>query len=311
MRISILLLAMILPALGFAQTPVTFKRSDRDGDGLKNKRDKCPDEAGPLYLFGCPDRDGDGVIDSKDLCPDTPGLEIYQGCPDRDADGISDLFDQCPDVPGLAERKGCPDADLDGVVDDLDQCPDEPGGEKTFGCPDRDDDGVADKNDACPDKPGDASAKGCPDSDGDGIADNADKCPNTPGVPERNGCPEIHPSDLTFLRDSRFRLRFLPGSATLSDGARTYLDELVALLRRYPDFHLTLSVHTDTETPGDKQGLTELQAEACVRYLEHKGIAASRITAKGYGETMPVASNRYPEGREKNRRVEAEMDVNR
>ena len=304
-----LLCVLLLPVGATAQdTPCKIRKSDRDGDCVKNKIDPCPDEAGPQALFGCPDRDGDGVPDKDDDCPDQPGLEIYQGCPDTDADGISDLFDECPRVPGLPDRKGCPDADRDGVVDDLDQCPDQPGSAKTFGCPDRDDDGVPDKDDDCPDQPGDASAKGCPDSDGDGIADPADRCPRTPGDPERNGCPEILPADQAILERSRSELSFQAGTALLSPSGQAYLNELAALLHRYPDFHLRLSVHTDSQgATATNQRLTDQQAEACLRYLEHQGIEPGRIRAKGYGETFPISNNRYPEGRAKNRRVEAEM----
>jgi len=57
---------------------------------------------------GLPDRDGDGVPDDKDLCPDEPGPAELDGCPDRDGDGIPDREDKCPDEPGPAENDGCP-----------------------------------------------------------------------------------------------------------------------------------------------------------------------------------------------------------
>ncbi|HQW94142.1 MAG TPA: hypothetical protein PKY28_13625, partial [Ferruginibacter sp.] len=47
------------------------------------------------------DRDGDGIPDADDKCPDVAGLASLQGCPDRDGDGIADGDDKCPDVPGL------------------------------------------------------------------------------------------------------------------------------------------------------------------------------------------------------------------
>jgi outer membrane protein OmpA-like peptidoglycan-associated protein len=55
------------------------------------------------------DRDGDGVIDKIDRCPDVPGLATLQGCPDRDNDGVADADDRCPDVAGTAAAKGCPE----------------------------------------------------------------------------------------------------------------------------------------------------------------------------------------------------------
>lgn len=54
------------------------------------------------------DRDGDGVPDDQDLCPDEPGPAALDGCPDRDGDGIPDREDKCPDQPGPPENDGCP-----------------------------------------------------------------------------------------------------------------------------------------------------------------------------------------------------------
>jgi outer membrane protein OmpA-like peptidoglycan-associated protein len=54
------------------------------------------------------DRDGDGIINEKDNCPDVPGMISTQGCPDRDGDGVKDDADKCPDVAGAASNKGCP-----------------------------------------------------------------------------------------------------------------------------------------------------------------------------------------------------------
>ena len=55
------------------------------------------------------DKDGDGIINEKDNCPDVPGMIAAQGCPDKDGDGVSDDADKCPDVSGPASNKGCPE----------------------------------------------------------------------------------------------------------------------------------------------------------------------------------------------------------
>ena len=83
------------------------------------------------------DRDGDGVLDIVDRCPDVPGTAALQGCPDRDGDGIADIDDKCPDVFGLARYQGCPipDTDGDGVNDEEDKCINEKGPASNFGCP--------------------------------------------------------------------------------------------------------------------------------------------------------------------------------
>jgi OOP family OmpA-OmpF porin len=55
------------------------------------------------------DRDGDGVPDNLDLCPDQPGTPDLDGCPDRDGDQVPDNEDECPDEYGPAENAGCPE----------------------------------------------------------------------------------------------------------------------------------------------------------------------------------------------------------
>ena len=66
------------------------------------------------------DRDGDGVLDADDRCPDVAGSTALQGCPDRDGDGITDVDDKCPDVAGVAKYQGCPIPDTggDGINDE-------------------------------------------------------------------------------------------------------------------------------------------------------------------------------------------------
>ena len=112
---------------------------DRDGDGVLDADDKCPDVAGLPALQGCPDRDGDGITDAEDKCPDVAGLAKYQGCPipDTDGDGINDEQDKCPTVKGFARYQGCPipDTDGDGVNDEEDKCPTRVGPASNQGCP--------------------------------------------------------------------------------------------------------------------------------------------------------------------------------
>ena len=119
--------------------PVVEAPKDRDGDGIVDSLDACPDQAGPASLNGCPDRDGDGIADKDDACPDVAGLARYKGCPipDTDKDGINDEEDKCPTVPGVARYQGCPvpDTDKDGVNDEEDKCPNEAGPASNFGCP--------------------------------------------------------------------------------------------------------------------------------------------------------------------------------
>jgi succinyl-CoA synthetase beta subunit len=63
--------------------------------------------------------------------------------------------------------------------------------------------------------------------------------------------------------------------------------------------------HTDNQgKPESNQKLSQARAEAVVKYIESKGVAKGQLTAKGYGDTKPVADNGKPEGRQENRRVE-------
>lgn len=186
--------------------------TDRDGDGVPDNRDTCPNQFGTSENQGCPqvrtqDRDGDGVPDAQDRCPDQPAASAHQGCPtasanDQDGDGVLDGQDNCPDQSGPASNQGCPagasDRDGDGVLDAQDRCPDQPGPAGNQGCPvaggDRDSDGVPDAQDNCPDQAGPADNEGCPrasggDRDGDGVADAQDTCPDQPGPVGNQGCP--------------------------------------------------------------------------------------------------------------------------
>ena len=112
---------------------------DKDGDGVPDETDACPDAKGLAALKGCPDSDGDGIADNDDKCPTEKGLIKYNGCPvpDIDKDGINDEEDKCKDVAGLARYQGCPipDTDKDGVNDEEDKCKDVAGMASNMGCP--------------------------------------------------------------------------------------------------------------------------------------------------------------------------------
>lgn len=175
--------------------------SDRDGDGVPDRRDRCPESPEDLDGWqdadGCPDPDNDmdGIPDVSDGAPTQPedhdGYRDHDGIPDpdNDGDGIPDHEDLCPDEPedfdGKNDRDGCPDdfmdSDGDGVEDDEDGCPesaeDHDGFEDEDGCPDEDNDldGIPDVEDDCPDEAedydGDRDDDGCPDVDESGEED--------------------------------------------------------------------------------------------------------------------------------------------
>ncbi|MDR6156848.1 Ca-activated chloride channel family protein [Chryseobacterium sp. SLBN-27] len=123
------------------ETPKLSIEKDKDQDGVKNRKDKCPEIAGPIENKGCPfpDMDGDGVPDKEDQCKEVSGPIENNGCPfpDTDGDGIIDKDDACPTVAGPAENNGCPwpDTDGDGILDKDDACPTVPGLPEYNGCP--------------------------------------------------------------------------------------------------------------------------------------------------------------------------------
>jgi OmpA-OmpF porin, OOP family len=72
--------------------------------------------APPAFVGPLPDRDGDGVPDIDDLCPDEPGDPALDGCPDDDGDGIPNREDKCPNQPGPPENDGCPFSPTEPLV---------------------------------------------------------------------------------------------------------------------------------------------------------------------------------------------------
>jgi OOP family OmpA-OmpF porin len=236
----------------------------------------------------------------------------FQGCPDTDGDGIADKDDECPEEAGLPANNGCPvrDADQDGVPDDEDECPNEAGLATLNGCPDSDGDGIADKDDRCPDAPGARNAQGCPDSDGDGIADPDDRCPESVGPVTNNGCPEITEEDKQVLEFATRSIEFRTGSASLRSTSFPILDQVLDILRRYPDYNVDINGHTDSVGGEDtNQSLSERRAKSCYDYFISKGISPDRMTYTGYGELRPIATNDTATGREQNRRVEFDIFI--
>jgi outer membrane protein OmpA-like peptidoglycan-associated protein len=190
--------------------------------------------------------------------------------------------------------------------------------------PDADDDRVADASDACPSVPGSASEdplmNGCPelptDTDGDAIPDTHDACPRTPGPAnaERrlHGCPPPPPkpppkaelvAQAIVISE---QVQFETGTAALKIESDAVLGQVARVLGEHAEIELVeVQGHTDdTGTPEYNQRLSNDRAQAVVERLVAHGVAASRLTAKGYGQERPIADNATEEGRAKNRRVE-------
>ena len=237
------------------------------------------------------DSDQDGVIDPLDKCPGTPaGVAVDQdGCPlDTDKDGVYDYLDKCPGTPvGIAvDANGCPlDSDKDGVFDYLDKCPGTPAG-------------VA------------VDQVGCPlDSDKDGVYDYLDKCPETPAGTkvDKDGCPIVVESAKRFCdKPAVLTVLFDTNKADIKTKFTDDLNKLGEFLKEFPNAKGEISGHTDN-VGGNKfnLNLSQRRADSVKKYLEKTfAIAPERVTAKGYGESKPIASNKTKEGRQLNRRIE-------
>lgn len=278
---------------------------DTDGDGIKDKDDECPEEAGTIENGGCPDTDGDGVVDKLDACPNAIGTAALGGCPDTDGDGVADKDDTCPEVKGLANLGGCPDSDGDGIADKDDACPNVAGVAEFNGCVDTDKDGIADNEDTCPNIAGSKEMNGCPDTDSDGIADNLDKCPTVAGIAANKGCPEIKKEDAKVMEMAMKGLFFESGSAKIKASSLKVLDNIANVMTANKSYNLMIEGHTDAQGNVDKNlALSKDRAKAAKDYLISKGIDASRLNSEGYGITKPVADNKTAAGRAQNRRVE-------
>lgn len=293
--------------------------------------------AGLSYLLGNKhtprDADRDGVSDITDRCPGTPaGATVDEnGCAaserDSDHDGVNDSADHCAGTP-MGERvnaEGCPlpkDADGDKVVDANDACPGTPAGAAVDarGCAatqrDSDHDGVNDSADRCADTPANTAVdvNGCPapppppapkDSDGDGVMDDRDSCPNTaPGVRvDAKGCQIIPEKAALILKGVNFET----GKAELTAEAQNLLLGVAQSLVANPEVRVEVQGHTDnTGSRALNVRLSKARAEAVRSFLVEHGVAADRLTAKGYGPDRPVASNTTVQGRAENRRVALE-----
>ena len=280
--------------LGFIFEPSI---GDRDGDGIKDDVDKCPDD--PEDFDGFKDEDG---------CPD----------PDNDNDGIPDVDDRCPNVPedrdGDQDEDGCPeggdgDRDGDGILDSKDKCPDEPEDKRRLPGPGRlprsgqrqgrhprqawtsartirKTRTASRTQDGCPD----------PDNDHDGIPDVKDKCPNEPetfnGFEDEDGCPDkgsviIQDNNIVILD----KIKFADRSAR--DPARSRTRSSTRSRRRSrttPSSRSSRSPVTPTSARATSTTctLTQDRVNSVMRGAHRpRASTKTRLRSKGYGEYCP------------------------
>ncbi len=269
------------------QTKAEIKPKDKDKDGVADKDDACPAEAGTAITRGCPDKDGDGVADKDDKCPDIAGVAKYNGCPvpDSDKDGINDEEDKCPQVAGVIRYKGCPvpDSDKDGINDEEDKCPQVAGVARYNGCP-------------------------VPDTDNDGVNDEEDKCPQTAGSKENGGCPVIKKEIVEKINYAARQIQFEYTKATVQPASYGILDEVAKILNQDPSLTVSIEGHTSNDgILAANMKLSQARADNVKAYFVSKGINASRLKAEGFGPNKPLNNGKTKEEKAKNRRVEMKL----
>ena len=214
--------------------------------------------------------------------------------PDTDADGLCDPW---VSEEGASEKYA-------SVCTGVDNCPEEA----------EDFDGYQD-DDGCPD----------PDNDRDGICDpwveakamfatfahvckGVDLCPEQPetenGYKDEDGCPDEipQPPKKVFVLEG---VNFESGKATITPDSYISLMKVVDILEAFTESTFEIIGHTDNQGGKEKNmKLSADRAESVKNFLVEKGIAESRIVTSGKGDTQPVASNKTPEGRAQNRRIE-------
>ena len=263
----------VVAGLAYGRSP----EPDTDRDGLRDSRDRCPEDPEDFDEFededGCPepDNDMDSYLDEEDGCPlereDFDEFEDEDGCPDvdNDNDGVLDVDDDChmapEDIDAFQDQDGCPDIDndMDGILDVADGCPMEP-----------------------EDFDNDQDEDGCPE-DNDQVF-----------VVE---CSEVELGDHVYFGND---------SADIQRRSHPLLDNLASTLQSHSEIlRIRVDGHTDSNgTEEHNLDLSQRRAEAVMAYLIGQGVDASRLSAQGFGESRAIADNATAEGRQNNRRVE-------
>ena len=100
-------------------------------------------------------------------------------------------------------------------------------------------------------------------------------------------------------------IRFDVNKATLKPESMGAINEIYSIMEKNPVLKFSVEGHTDSDGDNDfNQKLSEQRAEAVKDKLIEMGISPDRLTSKGFGESIPIASNDTPEGKANNRRVE-------
>lgn len=279
--------------------------TDTDGDGLSDGAEVNTHNTNPTMT----DTDGDGLSDDREINQ----TQTMANNADSDGDGLSDGAE----INTHRTNPTVADSDGDGLSDgaEVNRHRTEPGN------PDSDGDGLSDGAEINTHRTNPTVA----DSDGDGLSDGAEvnQHRTNPTVADSDGGsvddgtevnrgsdPNQADDDVTLdvaVGESLVLdgVVFATNSADISPESEQILHEAYNTLAQQPDIEVEIRGYTDnTGNRSYNIGLSQRRADAVKAHLVGLGIAAERITTKGFGPDNPAADNNTEEGRRQNRRIE-------
>lgn len=305
-------------------------KADTDQDSIPDGKEVLLLRSNPLRA----DTDADSLMDGEELALGTDLLSA-----DTDKDHLTDF----EEVTRWHTDPRNPDSDSDELTDGDEAMhehtdplrPDTDGDELSDGeevlrertdplRPDTDGDGLNDGEEVRRTGTDPRSR----DTDSDGFSDAVDRCPRIAAPATSAGCPEdskggvtrlvlppmsrvdtVLQIDTVVIREggtlTLFGVNFEVDKAIIRPESLPILEINAQLFTRYPDLVVEIRGHTDSDgSAAHNRDLSDRRARAVRATLIRLGVPADRMTARGYGEDMPVASNATPEGKARNRRIE-------
>lgn len=251
---------------------------DTDDDGISDSDEANKYGTDPANK----DTDGDGLDDGLEIRTATNPAKR-----DTDGDGLEDQVEDANQNGGVDLGETDPrqyDTDKDGVKD---------GGKKPLVLPT--------PKTAPPPPVKAAPAAPAPDADGDGVEDAKDSCPGTAAklTVDEKGCVVLRGD---FVLEG---VTFASGKADVLPASAKILEQTLPIFSGDPSITVEVGGHTDSAgSPAANLALSEARAKAVVKWLVAHGVAAVRLTSKGYGASVPRAGNETADGRAANRRIE-------
>ncbi|SHI65569.1 OmpA family protein [Arenibacter nanhaiticus] len=138
--------------------------------------------------------------------------------------------------------------------------------------------------------------------------DKDDKCPDVAGTVANQGCPEVTPEVQKQLNEYARTILFDTGKSSIKAESTAVMVDIITILNEYPNAKFSVEGHTDSVGSASlNQRLSESRALSVKQFLVDKGVEEFRLSAVGYGENKPIASNNTSKGRAQNRRVEINL----